>query len=638
MGQPAFLPPSPISGNKYKMKMNDSLEKKDAPVKQLEDMEKQLRGLGYPDQALAGNEKLQKLARAYNLVVEEISRLEEKSRFDPVERLPNEVWLAVLKEAIVKESHGSSFISIEMVLLLTLVSSKWRRFIESTPTLWSDIVLDDEREDLAMKVAISLLFSRNAYLTVQVVGCPRRWSEIGSIVLPHAGRIRSLYLVGIRTDNPFDSLFHFAIKQLMTPQLRSIDWTDSSHDMLNGDKIFLSGQSEHLQRAIGITLTRDVFDLLSIRTIEEFATYEDPKCVLAQTLPHLEKMAFLARYPVDEKSIGGPLAIGTLSWTSLTYHQPDIETLTSLLSRLPLLRDLSIMITYDDLSQVISSMRNLKALRSLELTLWNIPNNTFVPPITIEPLHRVRKFIFKERNGGLSDSACGKLSQLPNAFFSLMPNVNFLEIQSYFNSMVSKLISAIGFRNLDTLLLDSTSAGYPQVDSPFSESIKNLRIRSNLPHRAVAPGVERLQLGFLDLHSAGSQYSTVQSLDFAYFLGPSNNFQPFATVADIFIGGAKAVIRFCLIIAASPDTCPALHTLSFGQFPDLDILFIMLERRNLYSHSTRARIRKLGLPTRMSLSNFKIVRELLRGRIVERQSNFEASLQSNIDMFLDRDM
>jgi hypothetical protein len=220
-----------------------------------------------------------------------------------------------------------------------------------------------------------------------------------------------------------------------------------------------------------------------------------------------------------------------------------------------------------------------------------------------------------------------------------MPYVEFLKINSPINPMVYRLTSAVGFRKVHTLLLYLlvTLRPSPLDAFKFSESVRNLNIRFHRAIDFIAPGVQSLQVVRLDLHDAG-QYSTVQRLHFTHFEGSSNNLQPFKTLTDLFVGGDEAVTRFCTIIATSPDTCPALHTLSFGSFPDLDILFIMLERRNLYSHAATARIRKLELPTRLLFSNLKAVRDLLRGRIVDRQSNFEASFQGNIDMFLDRSM
>jgi F-box-like len=624
--------------NKYMMDGNSSLEKKDILVNQLEDTREQLRRLGYADQALAGSEKLQKLAMAYNLVVEEIHMLEEKPRFDPIEYLPEEVAVTVLEHAVVKDSHGFPFISTDMVLLLTLVSSKWCRLIESTPSLWTDIILDDEREDLAMKVTISLFFSSEAYLAVQVVASPRRWSEIEAIVLPHVRRIRNLYMMVGWADN---SLSISIAKQFLNPQLRSIDWSQHTNSIGREEKIFLSGQSGYLDRVTGLALTRDVLHLPYILNLKEFATHEDANRVLAESLPRLEKVAFLEKSYADKEAIGTPLTVETLGWTSLIYRQGVTKTLTSLLSRLPLLRDLSLGIEYHDLSRLIASMRNLQVLQSLSLSCWNIPDKIFVPPATIEPLLQVRTFIFKEQSMIASDVEWEKLSQVPNAFFSLIPNVEHLEIKSYINSLafINKITSALGFRRVHTLLLDFYDSGpSPAGEFKFPESVRNLKIISRWPNGSITPGVERLQVVVLNLQNAGSQYSTVQKLHLHHFRGASINFQPFTALTDILIDGDNPVTRFCVVIATYPDTCPALHTLSCGKFPDLDILFIMLEHRNLYSHSTTARIRNLELPTRMSLSNFKTVRELLRGRIVERQSNFEASLQSNMNMFLDLNM
>jgi hypothetical protein len=614
------------------MRTENFTAKKGALVTELDGIRAQIRTMGRPGRPVGGQKDLRELMEKHNRLVEDIYLLEQEPQYDPIERLPEEVSIAVLKEAAVRDSHGYLFVSTEVVLIMALVSLKWRRFIESMPSLWSDIVLDDQRRDLAMKVAISLFFSRNAYLTVQFVGPLHCWDEIASILLPHAGRIRSIYPVG---DGANNSILLLNIKQLLTPQLRSIDWSKSLHNVEQVNGLFLNSQSDHLHRVSGITLTREVLKLPSIRNLKEFVTQEDAKRVLANTLPHLRKVTFLEKVYTDKESI--TLTRETLRWTSLTYRQDVMETLTLLLSRLPLLRELNLRIAHDDLSQFISSMRDLKALQSLELRLWKNMSKIFVPPVTIEPLDQMRTFIFMEESGIWSEAEWEKVSQIPNALFSLFPNVEVLEIKSSPNSMVHTLTSAAGFCKVHTLLLHLLGTS-PLRDFQISESVRNLRIKFNRAIGFIAPGVERLRVVRLDLHNASNRYNAIQNLHFTHFEGPSNNFQPFTTLADIFVGGDEAVTRFCLIIATDPDVCPVLHTLSFGRFPDLDILFIMLERRNLYSHPARARIKKLELPTRMSLSNFKSVRDLLRGRIVERQSNFEASLQSNLDMFLDPDM
>jgi hypothetical protein len=639
---PIYTPPPAESLaiiNRTQMQTATTPEKT-SPMSELGAITGQLRSLlDRPDKTFGKREGLTELIEKYNSVVEDINLLERKPRHDPIERLPEEVSVTVLKHAALRDSYGFSFISTGMTILMTCVSSKWRRFIESTPTLWSDIILDDGREDLATKVTMSLFLSREAFLNVQFVSPMRCWNEIESILQPHAGRIRNIYLQSGGANKNFQNFSFFTVNPLSNVQLQSVGWGPQIYTTALGGKLVIGASGDGFFKSIGIPFRTKALLGPSIRHVKELATHEDARRILAENPPPLEKVEFREMHIVDRGSNGIPLTMETLNWTSLTYRQGITETLTSLLSRLPLLCELNVRIAYDDLSESMSYMQDLQLLHRLELTLWRHPKETFLMPTMMKPLDRAQTFILRQP-GNLSKDALGKLSQIPNAFLSLVPNINFLELHCHVDSMVYELTSATGFYQVHTLSLNLSALGRgsPPEDFPLSKSVRSLKISFNGAVGFIAAEVESLQVITLDLDNAGGQYSTVQRLHFTHLKGVSNNLQPFTALTDLFVAGDEAVTRFCAILARSPEYSPALHTLSFGQFPDLDVLFIMLERRNLYSHAARARIRKLRLPTHLPLSNFRTIRDLLRGRMVERQSNYEASLQSNIDIFADADM
>ncbi|PVF90976.1 hypothetical protein CPB86DRAFT_667659, partial [Serendipita vermifera] len=69
--------------------------------------------------------------------------------------------------------------------------------------------------------------------------------------------------------------------------------------------------------------------------------------------------------------------------------------------------------------------------------------------------------------------------------------------------------------------------------------------------------------------------------------------------------------------------------------PELDILVIMLERRNLLQGPSIKKIKKISLSSTCSLRIQKIISVLLGGRWVERPSNKDLSLAGNVDVLLD---
>jgi len=111
--------------------------------REVEAIRGRIKSLGYLDGRLEDQEGLKALLENHNSLVEELNLSEEPPRYDPIERLPYELWVKVLEEALLKERYGCVFISTEISISLTSVSSKWRHSIRSTPHLWSDIVVDD---------------------------------------------------------------------------------------------------------------------------------------------------------------------------------------------------------------------------------------------------------------------------------------------------------------------------------------------------------------------------------------------------------------------------------------------------------------------------------------------------------------
>lgn len=74
------------------------------------------------------------------------------------------------------------------------------------------------------------------------------------------------------------------------------------------------------------------------------------------------------------------------------------------------------------------------------------------------------------------------------------------------------------------------------------------------------------------------------------------------------------------------DAFPALERIESSRYPEWDILFLMLERRNFLPNKSATRISTLVFPVIPSLVIVQSLAELLRGRFSNRPSNYELSL------------
>ena len=87
-----------------------------------------------------------------------------------------------------------------------------------------------------------------------------------------------------------------------------------------------------------------------------------------------------------------------------------------------------------------------------------------------------------------------------------------------------------------------------------------------------------------------------------------------------------------------PSELPSLDTLELGSCPEWDILFIMLEKR-LLGQTTGIKPVETILFSRMIPTRTKrALALLLAGHIASRPSNYQLSMQGNLDIFLDVDM
>lgn len=169
-------------------------------------------------------------------------------------------------------------------------------------------------------------------------------------------------------------------------------------------------------------------------------------------------------------------------------------------------------------------------------------------------------------------------------------------------------LSSGSLQNLLIVNLDPRSGPYSRNTDPRLD-LNSWPALEKLSINGIAVAWRKSSLAFLRIVSIHAHRS-----------GPSGNIKITSFIKDI---------------ASHPSSYPSLEEIALDRCPELDILVIMLERRNLLQGPSIKKIKKISLSSTCSLRIQKIISVLLGGRWVERPSNKDLSLAGNVDVLLD---
>ncbi|PVF99267.1 hypothetical protein CPB86DRAFT_299856, partial [Serendipita vermifera] len=101
------------------------------------------------------------------------------------------------------------------------------------------------------------------------------------------------------------------------------------------------------------------------------------------------------------------------------------------------------------------------------------------------------------------------------------------------------------------------------------------------------------------------------------------------------LAASEDITRFCLQLATTPTSLPALESLSLYAMPQWDIYLLMLKRRNILWTNTTSPIKTLGLlacyPSELTSS----IINLLQGKFSQSPSYYEASIHAVMELLHD---
>jgi hypothetical protein len=571
--------------------------------------------------------------------------------------LPEELWIDVIRESSTDHLTSISYTSIDRLLTLTLVSRDWRNRIQSIPLFWTDLVIDEDTQDIVMKLHLCAYLSKNSLLALHLCSV-KAWREVAHLILSLKSRIRiiSVHKEPLTIDRSFETTLQQILNQLSPlPQISSLilDGTDSDALAIGQ---FVSNHPS-LVDITGIPLALPIL-LCDSREWRRFSTNQTPEEVVYhfRDLKSLQEIIFvppqgsiLQDTPKPCSSSPVP-ALDSLSGIRITTFTLD------------LLDQLALSITFLEVHSTVETLRNalpvferMELLDTLSVRLskelpWNPAHSIF--SLADRPLNQKRN---KRRLSTLNISHyipidrrySDEVVSLCRDFRHMMPSVVQLQLNLWKFEDAALFVDH-GFPDVQSIsiycLTHIVGDYFQQGLWDLPTSLQSLSVDCSLSaFELLNPkGIRHLNLEnnevipeYVDL----GKWSSLCTLSMEGFsMRWSQNHFPFLTrISMDLTDGDFSITEICWHLSQNIDQCPALTELCLHGILEWDILLIMLEERNIHPTQPVSLIQHLEIPTPCLALQGPII-QLLRGHSVSRPSNFDISWQGNAEVFYDLTM
>jgi len=566
-----------------------------------------------------------------------------------IDTLPEEIWTEIIRSYASKQYFDAIFVtvdlqyvSVDLLLPLMLVSTRWRQRIRDTPTLWTNIVLLKTTEDLSLKVALGLHYSKTAPLSLLLLS-HGTWSAVRSMAPSMQSRIFSLIF------SPFfrKEEVEFVMSDLCPlPYLTRMSAQESQYI----DKAFFHQHSLITDLNGGGVPIADLCACLPQLTRLRWNATENISAIfrLLGGIPHLKEVDM--RCTSTDEEIG-EFRFGSPAWTHLTYRWHIHRVHSVILNQTKdTLVYLSLRVSISSLVNDLSlTLPELERLESLELMLLESEADVPLKPPHNQKVCPVRKAVISF--SPLGESHKSDLPIVSRILRRMVEYVQVIIIETHRLRYIPLLFAETGLPLLVSIVINHRGCS---LDLEDGAQLEQVRLPSSLECLQIS-GPQLLDMfgsttvtNFL-FNDGGdptlkasrlSEWSNLRFLDLKRIESEFHDFSlPALQVLSIRVPKIIATVTaLCQQLVIHGDRCPRLERLEFSDCPEWDIFMIMLERRNCNKDPGVTPIKYIILPARIPRIIREAVRERIQGRRSPRPSNYELSLQGNLDVICDSDL
>ncbi|KAG8801520.1 hypothetical protein FRC16_000304 [Serendipita sp. 398] len=604
-------------------------------------------------------EHIRSFKNQYNDVVEKKINTHRGPLSDPLTTLPIELFILLVKEIISRRDGTST----KDLLTLSLVNSQWRRALVSEPTLWTDIAIGNGLKDTEVlpRVYTGLVLSGNQPIHLAIDHPAPDWREhIVPILRPHASRVRSLIIwppssTKLAEEAPTDDVTICEILHSLgpLPNLRQLE-LESKYRVNELEFTNFLNSAPNIRSITGDHLTfHQVNDCVSheMETFTTFATLDQ----LLTVLPRFSRLTTLILEDLsDEEPVfrhSNSSLMTQLPLQSLNYRQSPADNLPKLISITPNLDDIGITITWKILAEILPLMRDFR-LRNFALYIkCKGPWEDIFQPLDVPHFQGLKSFTFHLH--GRQDSRESEAEKVERLFCIIHSSISlqkaiFVTDRRHISLEVIKTLSNLRDLTLDAIKMEGIES-LSCLQQRHLESL-TLYLSPHLIYKIVNtlqyPNLVSLDLACEDkLWPLGdrefdinprNQLSSLYSIEWGLKgVKWHTTSLPSLRIIKFKDRTLQATSDFCVSMILRPHDCPSLEQVEFLQYPEWDLLYIMLERRNFLHDSSVCPIRLVSMPSSIGLVLRQPLNGLLRGRFVNRGSNQDVSLAAICEAYFD---
>jgi hypothetical protein len=620
------------------------------------------------------------LRRKYNYIKDSFNKLKEKPRYDPMDKIPSELFRMIIHEASTPSDsrpHDYPYDS-NQALVLTLVSTRWRNFILQLPSLWTGIQINSRLPDCLARIALCLALSRDLPIQLNITFPIGIWGSIVPILRKNIHRIHgiAMYYYWPWTSPPTSRQICLVLEMfeqlLPIPNVRNI----YTCHMDNRGDVMVRWLLDHFSRLQSVTRLSLRDDMLRNSSVHELRSVYSPVELetfisLQSNMPmltHVELLGPLSGSLAKRRTLSIPPlhpSNDPLSWRYLSCWYPHPETLFSLIPRLTNLRELALGIQISKLRAFLTHLHRFMQLSRLTLSLDTAKDNPD-DPFSIPDAQPNDQVIFLELKNPYNANKDSTTAQdftspkpISESLAKIMPGLQEVMLFVPVSLDISTFYEGRGLSKLSKLDLTFNYANQT-LDHYYESapSLRNIRIRSKpdlWPHFSSSnatqvkfnsmgyrvtggalPKLEHEKWPALRILSTFGRCLVGRNLRLPYLrrLELRREFSPHGEPWR----RSEDTTRFCKELSLYPSQLPLLKELILWGTPQWDILLLMLKKRNISASIGASPLKYLTISDCCPQELIYPIVSLLKGQFPSWWSLYDVSIHTALELMCDQSM